>query len=125
MLIPRRTTTQKNQIAVRIIMNGVGRARRNRNRVARADTLRLPHEVHDPFAFENVVDLFGFRVVMRRRVDAGRDGGLGEALMADRGVAVREEFADRGTVFGDEGWAGIAVDHRAWVLGLGGDKTLA
>lgn len=45
---------------------------------------------HEAFALEEVVDFFGFGVVVADGAAADGDGGFGEALVADDGVAVGE-----------------------------------
>src|SRR5213075_1127881 len=54
-------------------------------------------------AVGDVINFFGFGMVMFLRAGADGQAGLGEALVADSRVAMREEFADFGAVFGDEG----------------------
>lgn len=54
-------------------------------------------------ALEEEVDFLGKKVAVALGRSARREGGLGEALVAGRGVGGVEDLADGGAVFGGEG----------------------
>ena len=96
------------------------------DRVARADGPCLGAEGHVGLADEDVIDLLGHGMVMGRGRTAAGEPGLGEALLADRRVAVSEQFADRGAVDRGERLRIPLVDdvHRH-PLALGGPRSIA
>ena len=81
----------------------VRRAGRDGDRVAGFYVAQFGVDAHATGAVGDVVDFFGDAVVMLLRACAGSEAGFGEALVADDGVAMREQFADFGAVLGNEG----------------------
>lgn len=78
------------------------RAGRNGNRVAGSDGASLVGDLHAAGAFQDVIDLFGDRVVVRRGRTSRRQTGFGQTLLADAGVPRGQQLADLGTVLRDE-----------------------
>ena len=96
---------------------------RNGDGVERADFAEFAVEFHATGAAEDVVNLLGLRMIMLLRGGSDGDGGLREALVADAGVAVGEELADFGAVFGGEGDGLGAIDDvhgRIFLDGING-----
>ena len=94
---------EKPQHARAAVGDAMMRSRRDGDRVAGTNRLHLIADLHQRLAFENEVDLFGLQVVVRRRARAGGEPGLGERLIANARVAMREQFADFRAVLGDKG----------------------
>src|SRR5580765_1592607 len=103
----------------------VPRAGRDQDRVARGDGAAVAVQLHLTRAFDEVVDLLGFRVVVALRRLAGVERRLGEALVPDRRGGEAEQLADRAPVRGRErlGLCERANDHAARLLD-GDDRDL-
>jgi len=66
------------------------------------DLTQFAFDPNPPRAARDVVDLLGVRMVMLLCAAAHRQARLGQTLVADDGIAIRQQFADFGTVLGDE-----------------------
>ena len=69
-------------------------AGRNGDGVAGADFAQFTFDANSAGAVGDVIDFFGFGMVMFLSAGAGGKAGFGEALVANGGIAVGEEFAD-------------------------------
>src|SRR5256885_16006840 len=71
--------------------------------VASFDFGKLAFDAHATLAVGDEIDFLGPGVVMLLGAGAGRKASFGQALVADGGIAVGEQFADFRTGFRDEG----------------------
>ncbi len=101
MAIRRRAAAEEPQL-VAVGADLVPRAGRDQHGVADADRAAIAVQLHLPAALDDVVDLFRLGVVMPLGRLLGREGRLGEALVAHRRGRQAEELADRAPVGGRE-----------------------
>jgi hypothetical protein len=77
-------------------------AGRYRDGVAWFDVAQFAFYAHSAGAVRDVIDLLGFWMIMLLRACADRQARLGEALIANRGIAMRQQFANFRSVLRDE-----------------------
>lgn len=82
--------------------DGVELAGRYEDGVAWADVAGLPGDDHFSGALEYEIEFLAGAVVVGPRGGTCREGGLGEALVLDRGVGAIKDAADGGAVFSCE-----------------------
>lgn len=70
--------------------------------VAGFDLADFPINAHPPGAVGDAINFLGVNVKMFLRAAARGQARFGQALIANGGIAVREEFADFRPVLGDE-----------------------
>ena len=75
---------------------------RNENGITRFDGVRFVIDFHGAATLEDEIEFFGFFVIVTFGGCFSRHGGLGQALIGDRGVGRVEDASDRRTVFGGE-----------------------
>jgi hypothetical protein len=98
-----RTATKKDQIFPVRVTNLMFMTTGDGNGVAWTDFCFFGFDLHDATAGEDEIDFFGARVEVQRGALAGAQGGFGEALVDEGGIAGVEKFADLGAVGGNEG----------------------
>jgi hypothetical protein len=102
-LVGRRAAAQQSQRFVANIPKFMFATGRNGNGVAGFNVARFAFDANPSRAVRNVINFLGFDVIMFLRARAGRQTRLRQALVADDGIAMRQQFADFRTVLGDEG----------------------
>ncbi len=89
-LVGWRTTAEEFQDRLACIGDLVKCSGRDGDGVARNNVLALLADPHQPFAFENVVDLLGLHVVMAGRRGTRRKPRFGQRLVLDARVAISQ-----------------------------------
>ena len=102
MLVGRRATAKQAQNFRAGVPQFVPQAGRNGDGVPRPDFAQLARDADFSRAVRDEINFFRARMKMFLRARADGQPRLGEALVADGGIAVREEFADFRAVLGDE-----------------------
>jgi len=82
---------------------------RDRDGISRTDIANFVPHLHSGNALQNVVNFFSFYVMVALRATAGGKSGLGQRLVADTRIPVREEFADLGAILCYEGWNFVEI----------------
>jgi hypothetical protein len=75
---------------------------RNCNGIARFHIARLAFNADFSSAVRDEINFLGARMIMFLCAGADGQSRLGEALVANRRIAIREQFADLGTILRDE-----------------------
>ena len=84
-------------------------ARRNGDGVTGADLAGFAGDADPARAVREIIDLLGPDMIMLLGAGADRNARFSQALVADDGIAVRQQFADFRAVLGDEGRNGVQV----------------
>jgi len=104
------TAAEEDELVAAYVSDRMPSAGGNRDRVTRAHGVGFVTERHRAGAGEDVVDLLDDGVVVRDRGTAWGKTCLRKALVADRGVAMGEQFANGGAIDGREGNRVAVVD---------------
>src|SRR5262245_398509 len=105
--IARRATTQQRKGSIAGVPQLMLLARRNGDGVAGLYFVRLAVDAHSATAGGDEIDFLGLRVVVFLRAGTDGQSRLRQALMANGGVAVGEQFTNLRAVFGDESRRGV------------------
>ena len=84
-------------------------AGRNGNGVTGSDLRQFVLDAHSALACRNEINLLGPGMVVFLRAGPGGQTSFRQALLADGGVAVGQQFADFGAVLGEEGRHGVQI----------------
>ena len=102
-LVGRRAAAQQSQRFVAGIPKLVFPAGRNGNGVTGFNVARFACDANPSRAMRNVINFLGFDVIMFLRARAGRQARFRQALVANDGIAMRQQFTNFRTVLRDEG----------------------
>jgi len=103
MLVGRGATAQQSQRFVAGIPKLVFAAGRNGNGVTGFHVACFAFDANPSRAVGDVINFLGFDVIMFLRARAGRQTRFRQALVANDGIAMRQQFTDFRTVLRDEG----------------------
>jgi hypothetical protein len=97
-------TAEKNQVAVPGVPNSVFEPGRNGNGVPHPDVARFAFDSYPASAGGDEINLLGAGMVVFQRATTDRNARLGEALIADCGIPVSQQFPNFRTIPCDERW---------------------
>jgi hypothetical protein len=101
-LIGRRAAAQQPQGFVAGVPKLVFAAGRDGDGVAGFYIARFAFDANPSLAVRDVIYFLGLDVIMFLRARAGRQTRFRQALVADDGIAMRQQFTDFGTVLGNK-----------------------
>jgi len=93
------------------VANLVPSARRNRNRVPRADRADLVADLHRAVTFQDVVDLFRSGMIVGRGGSVDRKPRIGQRLVANIRIPMGQQFTNLRAVLGSEGRHAIDIGN--------------
>ena len=77
-------------------------AGRYRDGIAHANILRLAFDRHDSLTIGDVIDFFCLDVIVWNRLPTDWNAGLGETLIADGRISIRQQLSNFGGVLRGE-----------------------